>query len=581
MHLVVSMLACSAGRPAPVVPVEPPPAPGRLQFASLPLTDALNTAVVPTLSAAVNLDGAEQSVGLHVVARSGVDGFGDILARGGERIDTECHEQDFNSLIWAHDRPFLVSHFECVPGAVVVTPMNQDAQGMLTPDRPVPVDFDDVGGVWLPCAGQATAWGTHLGSEEYEPDARAWQADGSFEPDRWGAWAAMLRYWPDPADATPYQYGYITEVRITDAAGSSIATKHGAMGRFSHELGFVVGDDRTAYLSDDGSAVGLFLFVADAQRDMTAGRLYAARMTQAAPDATLAVSWIPLGHATDAEVAGWVAARIRFSEIFDAAEPDEAQACPDGFTWVGHSFGVECLRLAAPSERVPDPARVASRLETRRYAALLGATTELEKGEGVTWDPQTATVYLALSSVSRRMLAEPDAPSDHIAWTENTCGVVLSGRTAREVVDSEGVQIPSAFAVVEWAPELAGRPLSGPDAQGNLCDPEGIANPDNLTFLPGYGLLTIGEDTRRHRVAALWTHDVRSKDLVRILASPPGGEVTGLHWIPDLGGFGYLTVAVQHPWGEMSRDAVIPAGVTEDDKRSFTGWIGPFPSLAR
>ena len=26
-------------------------------------------------------------------------------------------------------------------------------------------------GLWVPCAGSVTPWGTHLGSEEYEPDA--------------------------------------------------------------------------------------------------------------------------------------------------------------------------------------------------------------------------------------------------------------------------------------------------------------------------------------------------------------------------------------------------------------------------
>jgi uncharacterized protein len=34
------------------------------------------------------------------------------------------------------------------------------------------VDWSEWGGLWLPCAGSVTPWGTHLGSEEYEPDAR-------------------------------------------------------------------------------------------------------------------------------------------------------------------------------------------------------------------------------------------------------------------------------------------------------------------------------------------------------------------------------------------------------------------------
>ena len=28
------------------------------------------------------------------------------------------------------------------------------------------------GGLWIPCAGSKTPWGSHMGGEEYEPDAR-------------------------------------------------------------------------------------------------------------------------------------------------------------------------------------------------------------------------------------------------------------------------------------------------------------------------------------------------------------------------------------------------------------------------
>lgn len=35
-----------------------------------------------------------------------------------------------------------------------------------------PVDWSALGGLWNPCAGSRTPWGSHLGGEEYEPDAR-------------------------------------------------------------------------------------------------------------------------------------------------------------------------------------------------------------------------------------------------------------------------------------------------------------------------------------------------------------------------------------------------------------------------
>jgi hypothetical protein len=34
------------------------------------------------------------------------------------------------------------------------------------------VDFSATGGIWTPCAGSVSPWNTHLGSEEYEPNAR-------------------------------------------------------------------------------------------------------------------------------------------------------------------------------------------------------------------------------------------------------------------------------------------------------------------------------------------------------------------------------------------------------------------------
>ena len=572
------LAACSSSTPTPPPPT-PPPAPEKphtLAFDPLPLTPDLERTTAPIATTRATIDGAPQDIALTILGRSGTDGFGARRKRDGTPYDGKaCHDQDFNSLLWAHDRPFLVSHFECVPGETVVTPLDQAPDGTLSPAGRVPVDFGPLGGVWFPCAGQASAWGTHLGSEEYEPNARV-LAGATFDPkdDPYGAWASMLAYWPDPGEASPYLYGWITEIAITDATGAATAAKHGAMGRFSHEIAYVVGDDRTAYLSDDGRAVGWFMFVADAKGDLTAGHLYAARFSARAPDG-LDIAWIPLGHATDAEIRALIDAGVRFADLFEVRDPDPAGACPDGFAWTAHAYGAECLKLAAPSDRVPDPAKAASRLETRRYAAMLGATTELEKGEGVTWDPQTGTVYLAISKIGGRMLQEPDAPVDAIALPENPCGAVYGGPTSPDIEDSAGAPIPSKHVLTHLAPVLAGRPLEAPDAANNFCDPGAIANPDNLTFAADYGLLLVAEDTPAHRNNVLWAHDVRTDALTRVLAAPRGGEVTGIHWIPDLDGFAYLTLAIQHPW-RLGRDVAVPDFVTEDDLRSFTGVLGPF-----
>ena len=78
-----------------------------------------------------------------------------------------------------------------------------------------------------------------------------------------------------------------------------------------------------------------------------------------------------------------------------------------------------------------------------------------------------------------------------------------------------------------------------------------------------------------HANAVLWSWDVRTRELVRVMIAPPGGEMTGLQWIPDLFGHGYLTVVVQHPWAVKDP----PADVTDEDRRAFTGYLGPFPPL--
>lgn len=47
--------------------------------------------------------------------------------------------------------------------------------GVLSVKSSTPVDFSAWGGVWVPCAGSFSPWGTHLGGEEYEPDARLFE----------------------------------------------------------------------------------------------------------------------------------------------------------------------------------------------------------------------------------------------------------------------------------------------------------------------------------------------------------------------------------------------------------------------
>lgn len=576
MSVLLLLLACAsrpaaAPEPAPVSAapeapvVEPPPAPA-MAFAPLTIPADAGSMKAPLATASVRMDGADHPLRYTVLRRTGDDGFGTLVRGDGTPLDTPCNEQDFDAIVQVDGQAFLTSHFECTPGALTIGKLAQDADGTLSLGEVQAVDWAPLGGLWNPCAGQVSPWNTHLSSEEYEPDGRAAPSPEQKWPHY--AWNGMKRYQDEPLN--PWRYGWIPEVVIEDASGANHAVKHYAMGRFSHEIAHVLPDERTVYLSDDGYSVGWFLFVADTPRDLSAGRLYAAKLVQEAREGggRHALEWVDLGHARHDQIAPLVEAKVPFEALFETAEPGDDRTCPEGFRFVEHVYGKECLKLAAPSDAVPDPALAASRLETRRYAAWRGATTELLKGEGVAYDADAGRVYVAISRIEKTM-------SDgvgHLDLDPVPCGAIYGGDTAAGVLDSDGQPIPSDHVMTRMDPVVAGT------SDGKLCQVDGIANPDNIAFVQGRGQLIIAEDTSKHVNAFLWSLDVASGTLQRVMVAPPYGEFTGLSWTPDLGGFGYLTVVVQHPWSEGTD--TLPDGIEEADTRTFTGVLGPFPTGA-
>lgn len=592
------LLACQ-----PSVPEEPPAAPppesaepGQLRFEPIPPPEGEERFQLRVTKTATMGGWPVAGFGFHVLAAAGRsygegtyglihtrsgEPFTEVDRRGGtlEPGDGICNSQDFISLIEGPERLWMLSHFECSRGAIYRTALQQESDGRLRATRTEEVDARAAGDVWNPCAGDVTPWNTHLGSEEYEPDARGLQPDGLISDrfDPYGAWKMFTPALESPKNTHPYYYGWVPEVDPAPEQGPPTVQKHYAMGRFSHELSLVLDDGRTVYQSDDGSHGGWFLFVADERGKLSAGHLYAARYEMEGPaESTRAsLSWVPLGHATNAEIGALIEAGVGFGDLFRTAEPLGPGRCPEGYspyrnpnrpgtdkpsTW-------ECLALAAPSEAVPDPAVAASRLETRRYAALQGATLEMRKGEGVSWDPESQVVYVAASAIGRSMLAEPSIPRelDHLRLQANGCGVIYGSRLRGGVKDSADQPIDSKRVLTELYPALSGRPL-----EGGGCDEAGIANPDNIAFLGGQGLLSIAEDSEQHAANALWTWNPSTDELTRVMTVPAPGEVSGIHWYSDLGGHGYLTVAVQRP--QRGRD------VPTDARRSIAGYLGPFPA---
>jgi secreted PhoX family phosphatase len=593
--LVLALLAC---QPAPVTEPEPlAEAAPRLRFEPLPAaTGSLDAAVATQKAFWGDRELAIRFTPLiYTNDQPGSSPFpmGTMRDRTGQPIainthtpyTDRCNELDFAGILTAHGKPWLVSHVECGRGDLWLTELSQSAEGALSAVSTKPIPSDDLGGIWNPCAGQVSPWNTLLSSEEYEPDARWLRPDGSIgrEKEEWGAWKQVTDAWKGGTAPSPYRFGWTPETTILDASGATKLEKHYAMGRFSHEIAYVLPDRKTVYLSDDGVNVGWFLFVADEPGNLSAGHLYAAKWTIESADGggKGKLEWIPLGHATNAEVAAKLDAGVKFEDFFRAEDPKADGTCSEGLTLIRtvHSPYAECLALKPEVAADPAQKALAARVETRRVAALEGATVELNKGEGVTFDEVHGTVFLALSDVSKGMGDEtgkiPAGMPDTVKLPRNKCGGVYGGPTEAGQKDTAGNPIASEHVMTRLDAVIVGQELE----DGKACHADGIANPDNLAFVHGHGLLLVAEDTEKHAHNALWAYDVDAKSLVRVLEAPDGGEVTGIHWYPDVGGFAYISATIQHPFVDEGGDEPpVPFAEADPRRRSHQGVIGPFPA---
>jgi len=244
--------------------------------------------------------------------------------------------------------------------------------------RTKPLDFSAHGGVWVPCAGSVTPWETHLGSEEYEPDAKAFYSSNG---NTGSAVRDFLRYFdvykPDgiftweEAQAGgfyPYRYGYPWET-VVSADFTETTTKLYAHGRQSYEMSYAMPDRKTVYNTDDGTNVMFAKFVADEEADITEGTNYCAKYTQTSPDGceaidwTADIEWIAMPKATHSQIEAYIE-QTSFSSLFDYEEcSSSGPVCPFGYTAVNAGGrGCECLRLKTGMEAL------AAHFEKRRYA---------------------------------------------------------------------------------------------------------------------------------------------------------------------------------------------------------------------
>lgn len=534
-----------------------------------------------------------------------------------------AYAPDANSLIRVKDgkgeRLFLLTHYEYhteaplasgkgkadlyaqLPMAMSLTELRQDRQsGKLVARDLRNVDFRAVGGLWIPCAGSLTPWNTHLGGEEYEPNARQFETEPL---------EAMNLYLGTPGKraaeggANPYRYGYTVEVAVAADGGTQVRKRY-ALGRRSTELAEVMPDRRTVYFGDDGRDTMLFMFVADRAADLSAGTLYAARWEQidAEQGGAAQLRWLKLGHAEEAEIAAWIERGTRFSDIFASATPAEVKSDPARyagyvpvFVYEGqggsHAPGSGAKQEVSHLQVKPGMAQAAAFLEPRRYGAMLGATSEFTKMEGVTHNAADRKLYVAMSYVEAGMLdGKNDArPQDHIRLKGDprdlACGVVYAASLGGGQKDQSGSDIPSDWVATDLRPLLLGAKKPFGQAHGALdrCDTDRMANPDNIKYSPAMRTLFIGEDSGNHLNNFLWAYNIDSGSLVRILSGAAGAEHTGLQVVPNVNGATYLMSNVQHP-GAANDLKQYPEAIKVElrrkvDERGSVGYLGGLPAI--
>jgi len=535
---------------------------------------------------------------------SGVMGL--MVDMTGQPLTREDGSQDIsdgpdgNSFIKVGDQYRLITHLEERPGQLMDTVIEVNS-GMLSPVDTRPVDLSAMGGTIINCASSKTDYGSHLGGEEnYSLNSVYADADSPYfvdcaldgsGSDGNGEFNYFCNYVEqqsrylgdtqvDKANGyngerfRPYNYGYIVEVQPRPD-GSTRSAKHYVTGSYTPELAVMMPDGKTLYMSDDGTAKGLWKFVSDRPieefSDNWSGTLYAARVTQTSAQGggAFTLSWVELGHASDDALKALIDGALKLTDIFDIQLPDDSNNCPAGFSYVFEDSRSECLRLK------PGMETAAAFLESRKYAGVLGATLEFRKEEGMTYDPDRNVLYIAMSAVEKSMEEgyKGKEKADHIRLPKEACGAVYE------------MTLDSQYNGTSLKGLLLGSTLdaSDPAADEWYCDPNGIANPDNITYI-GHDTLLVSEDTTKHVNNMTWAYNTRSDALTRVASLPIGAEVTGVD-VGVAGDKGMIFLNAQHPFqdnpknraGDRPNTALLQ-NASDEQLKAFIGYIDGIPA---
>lgn len=483
---------------------------------------------------------------------------------------------------------FMVSQFEYknlnnagtsmygkLPSPIAVVTIDQNkTSGAMTAKNYYNIPTNGVHGLWITCAGSLSPWNTHLSSEEYEPDA--WQVENNpTGKDVARIQAFSTYYFGSPTTAKPYWYGHVPEVTVK-GDGTATIKKHYNMGRISRELVQVMPDNKTVLMGDDATCGGIFMFVADTAKDLSAGTLYVAKVAQTASTngGAFNLSWIKLGKATSAEIEA-LASSLKASDIMTVATTDPLDT---SYAYIDCNDDAEGTTLKQWVKFKTGMDKAAAFLETRRYAAAMGGTMEFTKFEGVTVNAKDKKAYFAVSRIEKSML------DDSTKYVGNAIKLAsnMAGATYEVILGTD------ATIGSDWVPKsmsvptaLLGEMLAATDANGNTAVVDKISCPDNEKFSETMRTLFIGEDSGSHLNNFVWAYNVDTKVLSRILSVPAGAECVCLQPVDNLNGFSYIMSGFQHP-GDWSFNAAqsVPGGLKDtvaanwgNNKKAAIGYI--------
>lgn len=531
----------------------------------------------------------EQLNGGKIVAGGYFDAYGQPIMDTTRQYFSDC--PDGSSLIYLEHAKvsgvahpvFFVVQFEytskslngedpygILPSPIAILTLDQDQNtGKLEFKKYFNVDTAPAHGLWITCGASLSPWNTHLSSEEYEPDAFGQGLGQSLDT----VVGYSQKFYGDRTTAKAYNYGHLPEV-IVHPDGSGEIIKHFCLGRTSHELVQVMPDQRTVLMGDDYTNGGLFMFIADREKDLSAGTLYVGHYTSVLSERTTgSLEWIELGHATSQEIEDLVNQQhIRPQDMMESYLDSDASKPTDLSSYTP----IVLNKKKAWVKVKPGQEKAAAFLETHRYAALVGGSMAFTKMEGTTVNIRDKVAYSALANIQDSMI------KGNAAWVERhnvafsqkiTAGGILAHDLAGGQSTTTGKPINSEWVPYQSKVLLLGEDIAA-DQLGNTAHPDKIASPDNLKFSETLRTLFIGEDSSNHTNNFLWAYQVDTQSLDRILSTPAGAESTGLHAVDSINGWTYIMSNFQHAGDSNKLPADLKAQVLANYNDGFSASVG-------